>query len=162
MRPASLLLPLVLALAAAAAALPLADVTVAGEKGNGGIYDPSVEYASVGGTGWLAYSAVSGPELPFGPNVQTHLAKSQDGGASWSFVQPINPSSAPTTHHRHPGRRQGRPRPVELRGPEPGPRSHRRGGALEALLSPDLPGAAAQRHLKAGAGGELDRLPHRQ
>lgn len=92
------LLTLGLALAAVAAgALPLTGLSVSGEAANNGIFDPSVEYAQVGSTGWLAYSAVSGPELPFGPNVETHLARSDDGGASWTFVQEINPSSAPTT-----------------------------------------------------------------
>ena len=79
----------------AASGTPVVDVDVAGETGRSGIFDPSVEYAVVGGTGWLAYSTVSGPELPFGPNVETALARSDDGGATWQKVQTVNPVSGP-------------------------------------------------------------------
>ena len=76
-----------------AAASTLMPVTITGETtATNGIFDPSVEYASIGGTGWLTYSAVYGGEVPFGPNVETRIASSADGGATWTFEQVVSAS----------------------------------------------------------------------
>lgn len=69
---------------------------IAGETNVNGIYDPSVEYDSAGVVGWLAYSYVYGPLVPWGPNVETHLARSLDHGATWTFEQVVN-ASLPVT-----------------------------------------------------------------
>ena len=63
----------------------------------GGLYDPSIEYSADEKTGWLVYSAVlRGPkyakQVPIGPYCETHLARSTDGGKTWTFVQAINRS----------------------------------------------------------------------
>ena len=60
-------------------------VNILGDDPTNGIFDPSVEYAATGGEGWLAYSAVFGSLTPWGPHVETHIAHSTDGGASWAF-----------------------------------------------------------------------------
>jgi hypothetical protein len=72
------------------------ELTVSGEVLTNGIFDPSVEYDGAGTTGWLAYSSVYGNVTPWGPHVETHLARSDDRGASWSFVQVVNASTAGT------------------------------------------------------------------
>jgi hypothetical protein len=72
------------------------ELTVSGELLANGIFDPSVEYDGAGTTGWLAYSSVYGDVTPWGPHVETHLARSDDRGASWSFVQVVNPSTVGT------------------------------------------------------------------
>ena len=64
-------------------------VMIAGDAPVNGIFDPSVEYAP-DGTGWMVYSAVFGDLVPFGPYVETHLARSDDQGASWQYVTTIN------------------------------------------------------------------------
>ncbi len=61
-----------------------AELGIAGEKSRHGIYDPSLEYA--GHQGWLAYSRIAMPQ------VSTGLAKTADQGASWIFVEEVNPS----------------------------------------------------------------------
>jgi len=61
-----------------------------------GYGDPSLEYDSVTGTLWLAYSWLNieisdpGPPLVFDLGVRTHLAKSDDNGASFTFVRSVN------------------------------------------------------------------------
>ena len=76
-----------------ASATRLTPVVISGETvATHGIFDPSVEYASVGGPGWLSYSAVYGGGTPFGPNVETHIASTDDGGATWTFEQVVSPS----------------------------------------------------------------------
>jgi hypothetical protein len=65
-------------------------LVVAGEVAKNGIFDPSIEYGP-DGVGWLAYSRVRLPEY-----VDTHLAKSTDHGATWTYVASIN-ESAPDT-----------------------------------------------------------------
>lgn len=72
-------------------------VVVQGETSNNGMLDPSVEFDSAGLVGWMAYSAIHGTRFPWGPHVETHLARSLDNGATWTFVQVVNPSSAVTT-----------------------------------------------------------------
>lgn len=74
-----------------------AQVVVTGDAPANGIFDPSVEYAPGAGEGWLAYSAVyggGGGGSPWGPIVETHLARSTDGGASWTFETVVNASQA--------------------------------------------------------------------
>lgn len=98
----SLLLPSAVSLLAACAAeppgpppsaLPYTELVIAGEAAPNGIYDPSVEY-DASGTGWLAYSGVrAGPQ----GEVETHIARSDDKGASWKHVTTVNtvsPASA--------------------------------------------------------------------
>ena len=68
---------------------PFPRLNISGESANNGIFDPSLEYGP-DGVGWLAYSAVSGSRAPFGPYVETNLARSADSGASWQYVQTIN------------------------------------------------------------------------
>ena len=67
-----------------------------GDRLQSGIYDPSVAYTSDGGTGWLAYSSITGDFKPVGPYVNTHLARSTDGGAHWQFVQALNTAAGAT------------------------------------------------------------------
>jgi len=64
-------------------------LVILGDKVQGGIYDPSIEYSPDGKTGWLAYSSVTGDFKPVGPYVHTHLARSDDHGRSWHFVKEI-------------------------------------------------------------------------
>jgi hypothetical protein len=77
-------------------------LVVAGETLENGIYDPSVAYSGDGGTGWLAYSSVTGKGLlingkvVLGEYVSTHLARTTDGGATWSFVKALNISADAT------------------------------------------------------------------
>jgi Tol biopolymer transport system component len=52
-----------------------------------GIFDPSLEYDEAG-VGWMSYSAVTPPTSP--DRVSTHLARSDDKGATWKFVAEIN------------------------------------------------------------------------
>lgn len=49
-----------------------------------GQFDPSLEYEPGGDVGWMAYTEVDFPYL------NTHIAKSEDGGASWDFIAEIN------------------------------------------------------------------------
>ena len=67
-----------------------------GDALQSGIYDPSVAYTSDGSIGWLAYSSVTGNLKPFGPFVNTHLARSTDGGAHWKFVKALNDGALAT------------------------------------------------------------------
>lgn len=72
---------------------------IANEHLEKGIYDPSVAYAPDGKTGWLAYSWVGGNgnivsgKVSLGEYISTHLARTNDGGATWTFVQEINHST---------------------------------------------------------------------
>ncbi len=88
-----------LALAVAAAAGPSEArqrLEIAGESSPNGIFDPSFEVAPGGDVGWLSYSAVYGGAVPFGPSVETRLARTLDGGAHFEFVQVVNPSTPAT------------------------------------------------------------------
>jgi hypothetical protein len=67
-----------------------------GDRLQSGIYDPSVAYTADGGTGWLAYSSITGDFKPVGPYVNTHLARSTDGGAHWRFIQALNTAAGAT------------------------------------------------------------------
>jgi hypothetical protein len=75
-----------------------AKLVVVGESLEGGIYDPSVAYSADGATGWLAYSSVTGKgvlingKVALGEYVSTHLARTTDNGATWSFVKALNVS----------------------------------------------------------------------
>jgi hypothetical protein len=61
-----------------------------------GYGDPSLEYDSTTGTLWLAYSWLNieisdpGPPLIFDLGVRTHLARSDDNGASFTFQRSVN------------------------------------------------------------------------
>lgn len=61
-----------------------------------GYGDPSLEFDASTGTLWLAYSWLNidvsdpGPPLVFDLGVRTHLARSDDNGASFTFVRTIN------------------------------------------------------------------------
>ena len=57
-----------------------------------GIFDASVEVAPGASEGWLVYSAVFGTIQPWGPHVETHLARTTDAGATWTFDGVINAS----------------------------------------------------------------------
>lgn len=93
----TLVFPLLAACAAEPAgpppsALPFTELVITGEKGINGVYDPSVEYDAAG-TGWMAYSGVrAGPE----GEVETHIARSTDHGASWQHVTTVNTVSPAT------------------------------------------------------------------
>jgi hypothetical protein len=64
-------------------------LAIDGRAAQSGSYDPALEYDE-DERGWLAYSSV--PYLPDKPYTHTHLATSEDHGASWSFVGEINHS----------------------------------------------------------------------
>ena len=67
-----------------------------------GYGDPSLEYDPATGALWLSYSWLDvlvsdpgpPPQVDFG--VRTHLARSDDGGASFSFVEAVNQTTALT------------------------------------------------------------------
>ncbi len=66
------------------------EVIPAAEHLASGLFDPSLAY-DAGGRGWLAYSSVQPPAI------HTHLATSDNRGASWTHVGLINARSiAPT------------------------------------------------------------------
>lgn len=60
---------------------------VGGDERRNGIFDPSVEYGD-DGIGWLAYSSIDIPKF-----IETHIAKSIDHGATWSYVRAANTSA---------------------------------------------------------------------
>ena len=61
-----------------------------------GYGDPSLEYDAASGTLWMAYSWLNiqisspGPPLVFDLGVRTHLARSDDNGATFTFVRAVN------------------------------------------------------------------------
>jgi len=61
-----------------------------------GYGDPSLEYDAATGTLWLAYSWLNiqisnpGPPVVFDLGVRTHLARSDDNGATFTFVRAVN------------------------------------------------------------------------
>jgi hypothetical protein len=59
---------------------------VRGDDLKNGLADVSVKY-DANGVGWLAYSVIGIPST-----VETHLAKSEDQGATWNFVAVLNPA----------------------------------------------------------------------
>jgi hypothetical protein len=63
------------------------EIDIVGEDLKNGIFDPSLEYDGRG-TLWMAYSRVEVPQ-----NVDTHLAKSTDGGKTWHYVAMLNRST---------------------------------------------------------------------
>jgi hypothetical protein len=74
-------------------------LVIAGAKLEKGIYDPSVSYTPDGSVGWMAYSSVTGNgnlingKVSLGEYVSTHLARTTDGGASWTFIKALNKST---------------------------------------------------------------------
>ena len=68
------------------------ELTIVGDVLDNGIFDPSVEYLPDGNVGWLTYSSISGDATPWGPKVETHLAKTLDHGETWVFEQKVNAS----------------------------------------------------------------------
>jgi hypothetical protein len=84
------------------------EITIAGDPpatlGGGpapfrGYADPSMEYDPVTGELWMAYSWLDvmvgspGPPPVIDFGVRTHLAKSTDGGQTWTFVLEVNDTS---------------------------------------------------------------------
>lgn len=66
---------------------PFQKIQIQGESwASNGIYDPSIDYDSSGVQGWLAYTAVSGNRQ----FVQTHIARTTDHGATWSYIARAN------------------------------------------------------------------------
>lgn len=63
-------------------------IKIAGEEPLNGFFDVSIEYSD-DGIGWLAYSRVDIPKY-----VETHVAKSTNGGETWQFVGVVNKSFA--------------------------------------------------------------------
>jgi len=61
-----------------------------------GYGDPSLEYDAATGTVWMAYSWLNvqisspGPPVVFDLGVRTHLARSDDNGATFTFVRAVN------------------------------------------------------------------------
>lgn len=91
LRPGVALLALVWACGGAGPAV--AWLGIEGETIDNGIFDPSIEVDPKTGTAWLVYSNVYGRAEPWGPHVETHLASSRDGGATWQFEAAINTST---------------------------------------------------------------------
>lgn len=73
-----------------------APLVVADDPVGNGLFDPSIAVDPVTGTAWLVYSRVSGTSQPWGPLVETHLAHSDDAGASWRFDAKLVASTAGT------------------------------------------------------------------
>lgn len=75
-----------------------AALVIAGDDSPSGIYDPSVLVA--GGQAWLAYSSVDYHLDGLGHRVQDvsiRLARSDDAGATWSYVRTVAAPSADVT-----------------------------------------------------------------
>jgi hypothetical protein len=68
-------------------------IAIMGDDPTNGIFDPSVEYGAAMSDGWLAYSAVFGSLMPWGPHVETHIARSLNGGSSWTYETVAVPST---------------------------------------------------------------------
>ena len=83
----------------AAGDLHYTKLVIVGDAVEKGIYDPSVAYAPDGRVGWLAYSSVKGSgnlvngKMSLGEYVSTHLARTTDGGATWTFMKALNVSA---------------------------------------------------------------------
>jgi len=88
--PRLLVLALVCGVALPATAQVYDEVVVVGDVVDNGIFDPSVEYLPDGSEGWLFYSAVSGDTSPWGPLVETRVARSVDHGQTWTFAAELN------------------------------------------------------------------------
>lgn len=74
-------------------------VSISGEASSFGIFDPSFEMAPGSTEGWLAYSAVYGSLNPFGPHVEGRLARSTDGGLTFSQHSIVNASHFTTLEY---------------------------------------------------------------
>lgn len=70
------------------------ELRVEGDKPENGIYDLSLEYDNKG-TGWMAYSTVSNVRQTQS-TVETHLARSDDGGKTWQYVADLNKAKPDT------------------------------------------------------------------
>lgn len=80
------------ALAAAEPSVPYTWVKIKGTPPKNGMFDVSIEYGP-DGTGWLAYSQVQIPKF-----INTHIAKSTDGGATWRHVTQVGASHESTVN----------------------------------------------------------------
>lgn len=69
-----------------------ARLVVQGEAIANGLFDPSLEVDPTTGTPWLTYSVVYGSSVPWGPNVESHVASTADGGQSWVHEADLNAS----------------------------------------------------------------------
>jgi len=72
-------------------------IKIIGEAANKGVFDPAIEYNTDGAVGWMIYSALESPvdtpaNVPIPKYVHTHLARTTDGGKTWTFVGRINES----------------------------------------------------------------------
>lgn len=69
-------------------------LVVTGDSPRNGFYDPSLVYTPDGSVGWLTYSSCYGDEGPpaYSQFISTHVAKSTDHGATWTFQKKVNAS----------------------------------------------------------------------
>lgn len=72
------------------------DLLVLGEVGIIGIFDPSIEYdpSPAKRELWLTYTSATTTAPPSAERLSTHLAKSTDAGATWTFRATVFPSTA--------------------------------------------------------------------
>ena len=74
-------------------------LVITGETVDKGIYDPTLAYTPDGRIGWLAYSSVKGDgnlvqgKVSLGEYVSTHLARTTDGGGTWTYAKALNVSA---------------------------------------------------------------------
>ncbi len=61
-------------------------VSAAEDPSPNGMFDPSIEYDAKG-TGWMVYSGIEFPKY-----IHTNLARSTDGGKTWTFVKRLHTS----------------------------------------------------------------------
>ncbi|MEM1197182.1 MAG: hypothetical protein AAGH57_13850 [Pseudomonadota bacterium] len=76
-------------------------LVVEGEDAQPNIFDPSLEYAQDASTGWLAYTDVEGGAAPIGPLHHSNIARSDDGGETWTLVTRANLSERATLIDNH-------------------------------------------------------------
>ncbi|HVO31880.1 MAG TPA: hypothetical protein VMV18_14135, partial [bacterium] len=74
-------------------------LTVTGDTSPSGIFDPYPVYDAGASEGWMAYSGVAyaGSNGYIVQDVQTNIAHSTDGGATWTFSNTAAPPQPDTT-----------------------------------------------------------------
>lgn len=70
-----------------------AELAIVGDPVANGFFDPSIEIDPETGIAWLAYSNVYGNDPAWGPHVESHLARSDDGGVTWIYETKLNEST---------------------------------------------------------------------